>query len=184
GPRRREPAHPGRCQGQVGDRGAGGDPRRKDGICVRARPQRREADPLLDAMVPQEGRWTLPSPKGERMALGANGGVEWSPMAYSPRLELAYAVNLVQPMTYHVEPSTYPDGKLWLGGAFKTIPNEPQTGNVSAVDIHTGKIAWQVKTEQPMIGGITATAGDLVFTGEGNGFFKAYDAKNGKLLWS
>ena len=137
-----------------------------------------------DAMVPQEGRWTLPSPKGERMALGANGGVEWSPMAYSPRLELAYAVNLVQPMTYHVEPSTYPDGKLWLGGAFKTIPNEPQTGNVSAVDIHTGKIAWQVKTEQPMIGGITATAGDLVFTGEGNGFFKAYDAKNGKLLWS
>jgi len=137
-----------------------------------------------DAMVPQEGRWTLPSAKGERMALGANGGVEWSPMAYSPKLELAYAVNLVQPMTYHVEPSTYPDGKLWLGGAFKTIPSEPQTGNVTAVDIHTGKIAWQVKTEQPMIGGITATAGDLVFTGEGNGLFKAYDAKTGKVLWS
>ncbi|HLD09333.1 MAG TPA: pyrrolo-quinoline quinone, partial [Methylophilaceae bacterium] len=28
-----------------------------------------------------------------------------------------------------------------------------------------------------------ATAGDLVFTGEGNGLFKAYNAKNGKLLW-
>jgi alcohol dehydrogenase (cytochrome c) len=137
-----------------------------------------------DAMVPQEGRWTLPSAKGERMALGANGGVEWSPMAYSPKLELAYAVNLVQPMTYHVEPAQYPDGKLWLGGAFKTIPNEPQTGNVTAVDVHTGKIAWQVKTDQPMIGGITATAGDLVFTGEGNGLFKAYNAKTGELLWS
>jgi len=137
-----------------------------------------------DAMVPQEGRWTLPSSKGERMALGANGGVEWSPMAYSPKLELAYAVNLVQPMTYHVEPAQYPDGKLWLGGAFKTIPNEPQTGNVTAVDVHTGKLAWQVKTDQPMIGGITATAGDLVFTGEGNGLFKAYNAKTGELLWS
>jgi len=137
-----------------------------------------------DAMVPQEGRWTLPSSKGERMALGANGGVEWSPMAYSPKLELAYAINLVQPMTYHVEPAQYPDGKLWLGGAFKTIPNEPQTGNVTAVDIQSGKIAWQVKTDQPMIGGITATAGDLVFTGEGNGLFKAYNAKTGELLWS
>jgi len=147
---------------------------RKDGKLIR----------FSDAMVPQEGVWTLPSAKGERMALGANGGVEWSPMAYSPKLGLAYAINLVQPMTYHVEPSTYPEGKLWLGGAFKTIPSEPQTGNVTAVDIQTGKIAWQAKTEQPMIGGITATAGDLVFTGEGNGLFKAYDAKNGKVLWS
>jgi glucose dehydrogenase len=128
--------------------------------------------------------WTLPTPQGARMALGANGGVEWSPMAYSPKHELAYAVNLVQPMTYHVEPAPYPDGKLWLGGAFKTIPSEPQTGNVTAVDINTGKIAWQAKTEQPMIGGITATAGDLVFTGEGNGLFKAYHARTGAPLWS
>jgi glucose dehydrogenase len=35
-----------------------------------------------------------------------------------------------------------------------------------------------------MIGGISATGGDLVFAGEGNGLFKAYDAKTGKVLWS
>ena len=35
-----------------------------------------------------------------------------------------------------------------------------------------------------MIGGILSTAGGLVFTGEGNGWFRAYDAKNGKILWS
>ena len=35
-----------------------------------------------------------------------------------------------------------------------------------------------------MIGGILATAGGLVFTGEGNGEFKAYDSANGKVLWS
>jgi glucose dehydrogenase len=68
----------------------------------------------------------------------------------------------------------YPKGKLWLGGAFKVIPTEEQSGNVTAVDYNTGKIKWQVKTPQPMIGGILATAGGLVFTGEGNGWFRAY----------
>ena len=74
-------------------------------------------------------------------------------------------------------------GKLWLGGAFKVIPSEQQWGNVTAVDYHTGSISWQVKTQQPMIGGIMATAGGLVFTGEGNGLFKAYDSSSGALLW-
>ena len=67
-----------------------------------------------------------------------------------------------------------PSGKLWLGGAFKVIPSEEQWGNITAVDYNTGKIRWQVKTAQPMIGGILATAGGLVFAGEGNGLFKAY----------
>ena len=40
-----------------------------------------------------------------------------------------------------------------------------------------------MKTPQPMIGGMLATAGGLVFTGEGNGHFKAYDAQNGNVLW-
>ena len=34
---------------------------------------------------------------------GANGGVEWSPMAVNPELGLTYAVNLHQPMTYQVQ---------------------------------------------------------------------------------
>ena len=137
-----------------------------------------------DAMVPQENMWVLPTAEGARMLPGANGGVEWSPMAINPGLGLTYAINLHQPMTYHVESTPYPKGKLWLGGAFKVIPTEEQSGNVTAVDYNTGKISWQVKTPQPMIGGILATAGGLVFTGEGNGWFRAYDAKNGKVLWS
>ena len=137
-----------------------------------------------EAMVPQENMWTLPTAEGARMLPGANGGVEWSPMAVDPGLSLAYAINLHQPMTYHVESSPYPEGKLWLGGAFKVIPTEEQWGNVTAVDYNTGKIAWQVKTEQPMIGGVLATAGGLVFTGEGNGLFKAYDSETGAVLWS
>ncbi|SMP62083.1 PQQ-dependent dehydrogenase, methanol/ethanol family [Noviherbaspirillum suwonense] len=146
---------------------------RKDGRLIR----------FSEAMVPQENMWTLPTANGVRMLPGANGGVEWSPMAVHPKARLAYAVNLHQPMTYQVEASPYPGGKLWLGGAFKNVPGEEQAGNVTAVNIDTGKIAWQAKTEQPMIGGALATAGNLVFAGEGNGWFKAYDAMNGKMLW-
>jgi alcohol dehydrogenase (cytochrome c) len=146
---------------------------RRDGKLIR----------FSDAMIPQENMWTLPTATGARMLPGANGGVEWSPMAFNPAARLAYAVNLHQPMTYHVETSPYPGGKIWLGGAFKNVKDEEQWGNVTAVNIDTGKLAWQTKTDQPMIGGALATAGGLVFAGEGNGWFKAYDAKTGKVLW-
>jgi len=137
-----------------------------------------------EAMVPQENMWVLPTKEGARMLPGANGGVEWSPMTIDAKLGLTYAINLHQPMTYHVESTPYPGGKLWLGGAFKVIPGERQYGNITAVDYNTGKIKWQVETEQPMIGGIMATAGGLVFTGEGNGTFSALDSANGRKLWS
>jgi alcohol dehydrogenase (cytochrome c) len=137
-----------------------------------------------DPMVAQENMWTLPTATGARMLPGANGGVEWSPIATNPNLNLAYAINLHQPMTYTVTSAAYPGGKLWLGGAFKVIPTEQSYGNVTAVDYNTGKIKWQVKTPLPMIGGILATAGNLVFTGEGTGEFKAYDAETGKILWT
>jgi alcohol dehydrogenase (cytochrome c) len=136
-----------------------------------------------DAMVPQENMWVLPTKDGARMLPGANGGVEWSPISIDPTKGLAYAINLHQPMTYHVESTPYPKGKLWLGGAFKVIPAEEQWGNVTAVDYNTGKIRWQVKTQQPMIGGILSTAGGLAFTGEANGLFKAYDSETGAVLW-
>jgi alcohol dehydrogenase (cytochrome c) len=137
-----------------------------------------------EPMVPQENVWVLPTPEGARMLPGANGGVEWSPKAINPKTRMVYAANLHQPMTYHVEPAEYPGGdKLWLGGAFKVIPGERQWGRLAAVNMDTGKMDWHVDTEQPLIGGVLATAGGLVFTGEGNGWFRAYDARNGKKLW-
>jgi PQQ-dependent dehydrogenase (methanol/ethanol family) len=136
-----------------------------------------------EAMVPQENMWVLPTKDGARMLPGANGGVEWSPMAFNPKTRLVYAANLHQPMTYHVEQAAYPGGKLWLGGAFKVIASEKQWGRLAAVNIDTGKMAWKFDTEQPLIGGVLTTAGGLVFNGEGNGLFRAFDAKTGKKLW-
>jgi len=137
-----------------------------------------------EAMIPQENMWVLPTATGARMLPGANGGVEWSPMSYDAKKRLAIALNLHQPMTYHVETAKYPGGKLWLGGAFKVIPSEKQWGRVSAVNVDTGKVAWKHDTEQPLIGGGLATGGGLYFFGEGNGSFNALDSSTGKKLWS
>ena len=136
-----------------------------------------------EAFVPQENVFAQPTAKGVRMLPGANGGEEWSPIAVHPDLAYAYTVGLHQPMNYITHYAPYEKARLWLGSAFVAIPGEAQSGTVTAIDLATGKKVWQVKTEQPMMGGATATAGGLVFTGEGNGWFKAYDAKTGKVLW-
>jgi alcohol dehydrogenase (cytochrome c) len=136
-----------------------------------------------DAFVPQENMFALPSEKGTRMLPGANGGAEWSPIAIDPTLKYAYVAALHQPMNYIVHTAPWEKGRLWLGSAFVAIPGETQYGLFSAVDLKTGKIAWQNKVDQPMMGGSLSTAGNLTFTGEGNGNFNAYNSKTGKLLW-
>jgi PQQ-dependent dehydrogenase (methanol/ethanol family) len=136
-----------------------------------------------EAMIPHENLFTPPTEEGIRMLPGANGGVEWSPGAFNPETRMVYYVNLHQPMTYTVKKEPWEKGQLWLGGAFTAIPGEDQWGNVTAVNVDTAEIVWQARTEDPMIGGALTTA-DLVFTGEGNGSFNAYDATTGDKLWS
>jgi alcohol dehydrogenase (cytochrome c) len=131
-----------------------------------------------------ENYFVQPTAEGVRMLPGANGGSEWSPPAVNPTLGYMYVLGLEQPMNYITHSAPYEKGKLWLGSAFKAVPGEKQYGTFTAIDLNTGKRAWQVKTDQPMIGGALATAGNLVFTGEGNGHFNAYDARTGKSLWS
>jgi PQQ-dependent dehydrogenase (methanol/ethanol family) len=133
--------------------------------------------------VPHENIFALPTPEGTRMLPGANGGAEWSPIAIDPSLNYAFVAALHQPMHYKVHTAPWEKGRLWLGSAFVAIPGEEQYGLYSAVDLRTGKIAWQNKVPQPMMGGALATAGGLTFTGEGNGNFNAYNSKSGKLLW-
>ena len=98
------PPVPDRGEGQGRQDGRRRHPRRQDRPRLRPRPQ--ATGSLIrfsEAMVPQENMWVLPTKDGARMLPGANGGVEWSPMAVNPSSRLAYAANLHQPMTYHVE---------------------------------------------------------------------------------
>ncbi|MBI4591281.1 MAG: PQQ-dependent dehydrogenase, methanol/ethanol family [Candidatus Rokubacteria bacterium] len=134
--------------------------------------------------VPQENMFAQPTPTGVRMLPGANGGSEWSPVAYSPVTQMVYVLGLHQPMWYITHSSPFAKGKLWLGSAFVSIPGEEQWGTFTAIDVNTGKIAWQNKLPDPLIGGALATAGGVVFTGgDGTGNFYAFDAMTGKEIW-
>lgn len=137
-----------------------------------------------DEFNKHENYFVQPTADGARMLPGANGGSEWSPPAVNPTLGYMYVLGLEQPMNYITHSAPLEKGKLWLGSAFKAVPGEKQWGTFTAIDLNTGKRAWQVKTDQPMIGGALATAGNLVFTGEGNGHFNAYNARTGKTLWT
>jgi PQQ-dependent dehydrogenase (methanol/ethanol family) len=135
------------------------------------------------AFVPQENMFAQPTAAGVRMLPGANGGAEWSPSSFDPGLHYAYVNGLHQPMLYSTKPQELEPGALWLGSAFQGIATEKQYGLFSAIDVNTGEIAWQHKTDQPLIGGSLSTAGGLTFVGEGNGYFDAFDSKTGALVW-
>ena len=65
------------------------------------------------------------------------------------------------------------------------VPLDQAYGTLTALDLRNqGKMVWQVKTNEPLVGGTVATAGGLVFTGEANGHFNAYDSKSGTRLWT
>ena len=77
-------------------------------------------------------------------------------------------------------------GKSFYGGGTRRPPGDNVSAKfLKAIDIQTGKIAWEI----PDIGGgilasgLMATAGGLIFYGDGYGAFVAADATNGKLLW-
>src|SRR5690606_21298685 len=104
-------------------------------------------------------------------------GSEWSAHAYHPETGYMYVLGMHQPMYYKVRSEPFKPPAMWLGGAFVST-GEPQYGLFSAVDLNSGKIAWQNKVPDPMIGGAVATAGGLVFTGTKDRQFLAYDARS------
>jgi alcohol dehydrogenase (cytochrome c) len=79
------------------------------------------------------------------------------------------------------------DGLPWTGSAdrFKPFgtPDSLRSGWLSAVDARTGRMRWQYRSSTPMVAGVTATAGMLVFTGDVSGQVLAFDAEQGNVLW-
>jgi glucose dehydrogenase len=123
-----------------------------------------------------------PTAKGTPMLPGANGGSEWSPTAFDPGTGMLYVLGLHQPMNYKVRPDSLKPPAMWLGGAF-VANGKPEYGLFSAVDLNSGRVAWQKRVHDPMIGGALATAGGVVFTGTADKQFLAFDAKTGRQLW-
>ncbi|MDE2460362.1 MAG: c-type cytochrome, partial [Gammaproteobacteria bacterium] len=71
---------------------------------------------------------------------------------------------------------------FYFGTSAEADPAATSSGWVTAVDAATGKVRWQFHAPEPVIAGVTPTAGGLVFTGDGGGDFYAFDAADGKML--
>jgi PQQ-dependent dehydrogenase (methanol/ethanol family) len=137
-----------------------------------------------EAFVPQQNQFRRPTPEGVVIAPGAAGGASWSPVAYDSRTGLAYVAALHMPTRYTVHELPATADKPAVRYTMLELAGGPSWGTLTALDTRThGKIRWQVKTPQPLVGGVLATAGDLVFTGEGDGNFAAFDSRTGARLW-
>jgi len=137
-----------------------------------------------EPFVPQRNLFTPPQTgDGVVVAPGAAGGAGWSPSAYDSGRQLLYVSALHLPTRYIVQEERRPDGSVVR---YTSTQNTGEAGGtLTAIDLGAGgRLRWQVKTDEPLIGGVLATAGGLVFSGVGRGVFAAFDAGNGKRLWS
>jgi alcohol dehydrogenase (cytochrome c) len=121
---------------------------------------------------------------------GPQGGTNWQPSSYNPNTHLFYVCAQSGPVAATastgkpakqkgVTPVTL-GSTLAVAGGFGT-----NLGTFSAVDVTTGKIVWQKRwPAESCYAGSTTTAGNLVFIGRSTGELQAYDARNGKQVWS
>jgi PQQ-dependent dehydrogenase (methanol/ethanol family) len=158
----------------------------------------RETGALLrksDPFVPQSANLFQQPPTTGSVTIypSPNGGSQWSPAAFSPRTRAFYVMGVHEPASFTtVEVTPYKPGTpvvgQVMGGKLSFIMDGKDElamyGTLSAVNVDTGKIDWQYKSPLPMVGGVLATASDLVFSGEMDGHLSAFDARTGKKLWS
>ena len=126
-----------------------------------------------------------PTPEGRRVCPAVAGAANWPSSAFSPLTGLFYMFAEESCTIYSKNDEWWEAGKSFYGGGTRRAPVENGGKSLKALDIQTGKPAWEI----PDVGGgilgsgLMATAGGLVFYGDGRGAFVAADAKNGKLLW-
>ena len=136
-----------------------------------------------------DSQWILPGPLG---------GHNWQSMSYNPNTGLVYIPALENPLVFDVEHDFKATGRFkYIEGGWNTgvefgrlleimgeHPDLPKgKGYITAFDPITGKTHWTREHGTHWNGGTLSTAADLVFQGNGDGYFVAYDAQNGDELW-
>ncbi|HET7611914.1 MAG TPA: PQQ-binding-like beta-propeller repeat protein [Rhodanobacteraceae bacterium] len=128
--------------------------------------------------------------QGTHFCPGIDGGVEWNGPAYSPRTNAFYVNAIDWCITVATRPAAELQGRKglpWTGAKDRKAPfgvqDKQRSGWVTAVNAKDGSILWRYHARAPLVSGITATAGDVVFTADIAGDFMAFDARSGKLLW-
>jgi lanthanide-dependent methanol dehydrogenase len=114
----------------------------------------------------------------------APGMKDWQPSSFSPRTGLLYIPhqNLCQDL--ETMTTSYIAGTPFVGASvvYKAGPGGHR-GVVTAWNPVAAKPAWTIAERFPVWSGTLVTAGDVVFYGTMDGWFKAVDAKTGALLW-
>ena len=141
---------------------------------------------------------TVPFTRGKSVHFcpGPAGGAEWNSPAYDPQTNLV----IVGEMDWCATVTPQDEQKLrdvamgqpWMGmatfnpfnimGRFEEADGD-WAGWVHAVDADTGVWKWRLKSNYPILSGMTPTAGGVVFFGDMGGNFYALDAANGQKLW-
>jgi lanthanide-dependent methanol dehydrogenase len=114
----------------------------------------------------------------------APGAKDWSPSAFSHRTGLLYIPHNNLCMDWGIMEVSYIAGTPYVGAEVRMKPGPGgHMGEFSAWDIHEGREVWTIAERFPVWGGAIATAGNLVFYGNMEGWFKAVHAETGELLW-
>jgi len=122
--------------------------------------------------------------KGFNFCPGVAGGRSFNHSAYSPRTGLWYTAAFE--MCSNLEPEKFAAeaGQDWMGGKVTDVLNAKVQPHISAFDPVTGKTHWSFPTTYINVASLLATAGDLIFSGDVEGYAFALDAKTGEKLWS
>ena len=114
----------------------------------------------------------------------ASGAKDWMPSAYSPLTHLMYIPHENICMDWEDTEVNYIAGTPYVGAnvVMKAGPGGNR-GLFTAWDPVNRKIVWQDKEDLPVWSGALVTAGNLVFYGTMDGWFKAVDASTGELKW-
>nr|WP_246810285.1 PQQ-dependent dehydrogenase, methanol/ethanol family [Methyloligella sp. GL2] len=114
----------------------------------------------------------------------APGAKDWQPSAYSPKTGLLYLPHNNLCMDHKEVSVGYIAGTPYVGADVWMKPGPGgNRGEFSAWDLAKGKEVWSIKERFPAWSGAVVTAGDVVFYGTMDRWFKAVDARNGKELW-
>ena len=114
----------------------------------------------------------------------APGAKDWQPSSFSPRTGLLYMPHNNLCMNFEAMEVSYIAGTPYVGAEVVYHPGPGgHLGEVTAWDPAKAQPAWKIKEPFMAWSGTLATAGDLVFYGTMDGWFKAVDARTGAELW-
>jgi len=120
----------------------------------------------------------------EQICPSAPGAKDWQPSAFSPRTGLLYLPHNNLCMDFQGMEANYIAGTPFVGANVKMYAGPGgNRGFFTAWDFAAHKPRWQIKESFPAWSGALVTAGDVVFYGTMEGWFKAVDAATGRELW-